>query len=120
MTQSISNRIRLGQEDIARRAYALYEKRGRQPGRDLDDWLEAERQLSNAVTTQDQNGLQAVTELNRNRYIAPAEASLKAPSVQREHPFARNERGSASREEIRRQTVVTAPRQSQRPSTRSR
>jgi hypothetical protein len=30
-------------EEIARRAYELYERRGGEPGRDLDDWLEAER-----------------------------------------------------------------------------
>jgi hypothetical protein len=28
---------------IAKKAYELYEKRGRQPGRAMDDWLEAER-----------------------------------------------------------------------------
>jgi outer membrane protein TolC len=32
-------------ERIARRAYELYEQRGRQEGRDLEDWLNAERQL---------------------------------------------------------------------------
>jgi hypothetical protein len=30
---------------IARRAYEIYESRGAQHGADLDDWLEAERQL---------------------------------------------------------------------------
>jgi hypothetical protein len=30
------------QEEIRQRAYALYEKRGRKHGHDLDDWLEAE------------------------------------------------------------------------------
>lgn len=30
---------------IARRAYELYETRGRQEGRALEDWLNAERQL---------------------------------------------------------------------------
>jgi hypothetical protein len=30
---------------IARRAYEIYEQRGGQHGADLDDWLEAERQL---------------------------------------------------------------------------
>ena len=29
-------------DDIARRAYALYEARGAEPGHDLDDWLTAE------------------------------------------------------------------------------
>lgn len=32
-------------EEIAERAFALYEQRGAGNGRDLDDWLEAERQL---------------------------------------------------------------------------
>ena len=30
---------------INRRAYQLSEKRGRQPGKELDDWLEAEREV---------------------------------------------------------------------------
>jgi hypothetical protein len=32
-------------EDIARKAYELYTQRGGAPGRDVDDWLEAERLL---------------------------------------------------------------------------
>ena len=31
---------------INKRAYQLFEKRGRQPGKELDDWLEAEREVS--------------------------------------------------------------------------
>jgi Protein of unknown function (DUF2934) len=33
-------------EEIARRAYEIYEEGGRVDGRALDDWLEAERELS--------------------------------------------------------------------------
>jgi Protein of unknown function (DUF2934) len=33
------------QQEIARRAYELYERRGRQEGHDLEDWLEAEREV---------------------------------------------------------------------------
>ena len=33
------------QERVARRAYELFERRGYEPGRDMDDWLEAERQV---------------------------------------------------------------------------
>jgi hypothetical protein len=33
-------------EDIAMRAYEIYQQRGVNPGSELDDWLEAERQLS--------------------------------------------------------------------------
>jgi hypothetical protein len=36
-------------EDIARRAYEIYESRGRVDGAQLDHWLEAERQLLNGV-----------------------------------------------------------------------
>ncbi|MBL8070265.1 MAG: DUF2934 domain-containing protein [Nitrospira sp.] len=34
---------------IALRAYELYEKRGRQDGQALEDWLNAERQLAAAA-----------------------------------------------------------------------
>jgi outer membrane protein TolC len=37
--------------DIARRAYELYEKRGREHGHDLDDWLQAERELQDALSS---------------------------------------------------------------------
>jgi hypothetical protein len=33
-------------EDVARRAYELFLSRDGQHGRDVDDWLEAERQLT--------------------------------------------------------------------------
>ena len=32
-------------DEIARRAFVIYEQRGSANGSDLDDWLEAERQL---------------------------------------------------------------------------
>jgi Protein of unknown function (DUF2934) len=32
-------------EAISRRAYELFQERGREPGRELDDWLRAEREL---------------------------------------------------------------------------
>jgi hypothetical protein len=32
-------------EEIRIRAYEIYIERGRQPGYDLDDWLQAEREL---------------------------------------------------------------------------
>lgn len=33
-------------EDVARRAYDLFLSRGGQHGQDIEDWLEAERQLA--------------------------------------------------------------------------
>jgi sigma54-dependent transcription regulator len=35
-----------GQDEVARRAYELYQARGQEPGRELDDWLQAEREIS--------------------------------------------------------------------------
>ena len=35
--------------DVARRAYELYEQRGGEHGRDLDDWLLAENELRDAA-----------------------------------------------------------------------
>jgi len=32
-------------DHVARRAYERYEARGREDGRDMEDWLEAEREL---------------------------------------------------------------------------
>jgi hypothetical protein len=37
------------QDYIAQRAYELYEQRGRQEGRALEDWLNAEQQLMGAA-----------------------------------------------------------------------
>jgi len=41
---------------IAKRAYELYLERGGQHGADLDDWLEAERQLKPATSTSSVTG----------------------------------------------------------------
>ena len=34
-------------EEIHRRAYELYEERGRENGHDFDDWLRAEEEITN-------------------------------------------------------------------------
>lgn len=33
-------------DDVARRAYELFQARGGEPGHELENWLEAERELS--------------------------------------------------------------------------
>lgn len=37
------------EEDIRRRAYELYEGRGREEGHELDDWLRAEEEMTQAT-----------------------------------------------------------------------
>ena len=45
--------------DIRRRAYEIYLERGRLPGHELEDWLQAEYELQIAARfTGDRNGLQ--------------------------------------------------------------
>jgi hypothetical protein len=44
-------------EEIKRRAYEIYRERGEQPGRELDDWLQAERELKRAMFLNPENGL---------------------------------------------------------------
>jgi hypothetical protein len=43
-------------EEIRRRAYEIYLEREEQPGRDLDDWLQAERELEHGVLSRAQAG----------------------------------------------------------------
>jgi hypothetical protein len=44
LTRELVRRANEGYQ-IARRAYELYEARGREHGHDVDDWLQAEREL---------------------------------------------------------------------------
>ncbi len=51
---SVGNEAR--DEDIRRRAYEIYLERGEEPGRDLDDWLQAEREFERGVLSRAQTG----------------------------------------------------------------
>lgn len=42
--------VEVTERDIACRAFELYCQRGRQDGHDADDWLQAERELRDAVS----------------------------------------------------------------------
>jgi hypothetical protein len=39
----------LSHEEIERRAYRIFRQRGSQPGRDLENWLAAERELLDEI-----------------------------------------------------------------------
>ena len=45
----VNQPVQVSETDIARRAYEIYCERGRQHGRELDDWLQAERELRRTV-----------------------------------------------------------------------
>jgi len=59
-TQSETGEVPVGtsapDEEIRRRAYEIYLERGEQPGRELDGWLQAERELEGGVLSQAQAG----------------------------------------------------------------
>ena len=44
------------EEEIRRRAYEIYLERGEQPGRELDDWLQAERELKRGMVLNPEGG----------------------------------------------------------------
>ena len=43
-------------EEIRRRAYEIYLERGAQPGAELDDWVQAEREFQRGVLSHAQSG----------------------------------------------------------------
>jgi hypothetical protein len=45
----LSNGTEQFEEQIARKAYELFEQRGREAGHEVDDWLEAERMVTNEI-----------------------------------------------------------------------
>ena len=49
--QTTSSRI-VEREEIARRAYERFEGRGREPGHDVEDWLQAENDLRQRKPTE--------------------------------------------------------------------
>jgi hypothetical protein len=52
-------------EDVAHRAYELYTQRGCQPGRDVEDWIRAEKELSDEpIARAETRTLRAVTLVN--------------------------------------------------------
>ena len=59
MTESKANENSSGQsrlERIARRAREIYEARGGAHGRDLDDWLTAERDIDAEIEKENEQG----------------------------------------------------------------
>ncbi|MFZ5997503.1 MAG: DUF2934 domain-containing protein [Nitrospirota bacterium] len=68
----------ISHEEIARLAYELYEKSGRVPGRDLENWFEAERILrqryGNGGGSRGGNGEEAKAAAKKK---APAHAGVK-------------------------------------------
>jgi hypothetical protein len=50
-TPALEKATGLTDRDIARRAFEIFSERGCEHGRDVDDWLQAERELTPSVET---------------------------------------------------------------------
>jgi len=48
-SEDTSGNCTLNQEDIKRRAYEIYREHGSLPGREVEDWLQAESELKSAA-----------------------------------------------------------------------
>lgn len=98
-------------EQIAIAAFHLYVENGCQDGHDLDDWLRAENLLTQKLKTV---AKVQVSEPN-------SETSSQPVGIRRAATSARDERGSANREEIRQKNTHNRPasRQPQWRTTRS-
>jgi hypothetical protein len=56
----------LAKEDIANRAYELYTQRGRQPGKAVEDWVRAEKELTGEVVVAPAKTMTAQAGRNQN------------------------------------------------------
>jgi hypothetical protein len=56
----------LAKEDIAHRAYELYTQRGSQPGKAVEDWVRAEKELTGEVVVAPAKTMTAQAGRNQN------------------------------------------------------
>ena len=60
-------RKELSKEEIALRAYELYVQRGAEPGKELEDWVRAEQELSKEIVMGPVRTKNAQTSRNQTR-----------------------------------------------------
>lgn len=65
-------------EEIAERAYQIYERDGRSDGRDMDHWLQAERELREERAREQSRSLSPQSNPSGNRSQRPDEAPRSA------------------------------------------
>ena len=59
-------RIETSKEDVAHRAHELYVQRGSGPGKDVEDWVRAENELSSEVFVFDESLKTKAAQVGRN------------------------------------------------------
>jgi hypothetical protein len=79
-------------EQIQRRAYELYELRGRQDGRHLEDWFQAEQDLLTAVSAAADVRVEVAPRSTARRRSTPQAASARPQNKRAATPVARAHR----------------------------
>ena len=106
-------RSRPDEGDIARRAYEIYESRGATGGTDLDDWLQAERELSGVGISNRESPEQEAQERIENPPFdadsATEEASDPTDRAQPQSSQKSGSRSSARKKAASRYTERTMP-----------
>lgn len=105
---------KLNPSEIAAAAYHLYLEQGSRDGHALDDWLRAEQLLMLQLNNE------APANPGPPKEPANSIAADLRPLDDRQHPGARDERGTANREDIRRQSSAVRPASRQPQSSRKR
>ena len=68
------------EEEIQRRAYEIYEARGREDGKELDDWLAAERELLESRSSSQQKTRTAAAGQGRSDQVSEADSKHGLPT----------------------------------------
>ena len=89
-------RSRPDEGDIARRAYEIYESRGATGGTDLDDWLQAERELSGVGISNRESPAQEAQERIENPPFDAGSATEEASDPTGAQPQSSHKSGSRS------------------------
>jgi DNA polymerase/3'-5' exonuclease PolX len=76
---SAISKILLTEDHIARRAYEIYLDRGRENGRDIDDWLIAEKELSKQDSSSPQKKMTVAAGQGQSTQVAEADSKYGSP-----------------------------------------
>ena len=74
-----TNKSVITEDEIARRAYQIYLRRGSKNGRDLDDWLIAEKELSERDSSSPQQKTRTTGDKGQSASVAEVDSKRSSP-----------------------------------------
>jgi hypothetical protein len=97
MSKHMSDSNLPSHEQITRRAYEIFIERGRPEGRDLEHWLEAEKQLRAVGQGKNASPVAATSSANSSTNITPTPIRATQPAAPSNGRTAGNGKTSSSR-----------------------